>query len=498
MLLTDLLQKAQVKVTVADGQRADYSKAEIWPNIEITGISDDSRLANPQHIFIATLQAMPYISLAYQKKAAVILIDEKDKNKLEVRGLSASASPSLVLFCPNLLETQGKLASAFYKNPSHKIQIVAITGTNGKTSICWLLYKLWQKLGYSAGMIGTLGAHWHDGKQEFSQKTGYTTPRTWQLQQILGQMVTDKIERVAFEASSEGLDLGRLYGTRIHTAVFSGLSQDHLDYHKTLEKYFQAKKKLFNLCCQDKGHLVIATRDVFGLRLAKEMADYPNKSIIDKDKCAKISTNPNMAEFQLWNLQLAIAAANIKEHENKTAQRIAPTLGFPPGRFEAIGQNTQNNSTYGIVDYAHSADALENLLIAVGRQAKFIVCVFGCGGNRDAAKRPLMGEVATRLSDIVIICDDNPRKENPDDIRYQIKAGMPKNSRAQKIEDIADRKAAIHKGVYYLYHSKQKKRPAIIVVAGKGHEEYQIFANTKTFFSDRLILKEALLKMTCD
>ena len=505
MLLFNLMQKADIEAELAPHCQKQAIFQD-WPKTKITGICDDTRLIGPGTIFCNTPQAHPYLAsalaLSSQKRAAALLLDNKQKEHLlsllRKKEMGSKQAKVLILFCENLLEAQGKLASAFYDKPSHKMQITAITGTNGKTTIAWLLYQIWQRLGYRAAMIGTLGLCWRAGQKELHEKTGYTTPRACQLQAMLAKLVEHKIERVALEASSEGLDWGRLYGLKLHTAIFTGLSQDHLDHHKNMENYYQAKKKLFILCRQSKGRMILALQDKFGKALAKEMQDYPylkclEQSLEQKDLNYK---GIELPDFHAWNLTLALEGADIAEEERKKILKsMIPELELPPGRFEIVHSKCSDtaNSIYGIVDYAHTPDALEKVLLTARKHAKSLVCVFGCGGNRDKQKRPLMGELASRLSDMLFICDDNPRQEDSTQIIADIKKGIPKGS---KVQEIQDRKQAIEQAVQWAQESPQK--PAVVLVAGKGHEDYQIFKEKTVSFSDRLILQEALGKLSSD
>ena len=437
MLLSNLIEKAELKVELSPHCQKQAA-FQNWSETKITAICDDTRLLGPGMLFCNTPQAQPYLAsaldLAPKKKAAALLLDNKQKEQLLFLMKEAKAksrqSEIVILFCENLLEAQGKLASAFYDKPSHKMQLMAITGTNGKTTIAWLLYQIWQRLGYRAAMIGTLGLYWQTEQKEIHEKTGYTTPRAWQLQAVLARLAKHKIERVALEASSEGLDWGRLYGLKLHTAIFTGLSQDHLDHHKNMENYYEAKKKLFILCRQSKGKMILAIQDKFGKALAQEMQDYPKLVCFSQplEQQSLNYKNTALPDFQAWNLTLALEGANITEEERKKSlQSIISELALPPGRFEIVfGKNSDTtNSVYGIVDYAHTPDALEKVLLAARKHAKSLVCVFGCGGNRDRQKRPLMGQAASRFSDMLFICDDNPRQEESAQILEDIKKGGP-------------------------------------------------------------------------
>ena len=491
------MQRAGTKLELAPDCQKDLSFQD-WPQIKITGLCDDTRFLKAGMLFCNTPQAFPYFTLALEKMPAALLVE--DTQIEEVFSLLRERKKNVqipILICKDLLKTQGKLASAFFGNPSQKMQIVAITGTNGKTTIAWLLYRIWQNLGYRAAMIGSLGFYWHSGEKELCEKTGYTTPRAWQLQEILSKLVEHKIERVSLEASSEGLDWGRLYALKVHTAIFTGLSQDHLDHHKNMENYYQAKKKLFVLCRESKGKMVLSLQDKYGKALAEEMRAYPKLSCLSRPKLPERIDlgygKIQVPDFYAWNLSLALEGANLKEEEReKTLHSLVSKLSFPPGRFELVfpknyDEENITEAVYGIVDYAHTPDALERVLLAARKNAKSLVCVFGCGGNRDAKKRPLMGKLAARLSDMLFLCDDNPRQEKASNIIKDIKKGISKGANVQELHD---RKRAIQEAVQWARKAHQK--PAVILIAGKGDEDYQILKNETIFFSDRLVLKKAL------
>ncbi len=483
MLLSDFFKNNSIQIKPS----SLTSLSSNWENIQITGLHDDSRLLDNGHLFIITPQSLPYLSHAIEKKPTAVLIDRKTIRDGKIRSFCEKLSTPIFL-CEDILKAQGELSHVFYGRPSDQIDLIGVTGTNGKTTVAWFIYKLWQSLGYRAGMIGTLGAYWGNSTKEHHNKTGYTTPRIWQTQTILAQMVKDKVERVVLEASSEGLDLGRLNGLSFHTAIFTGLGHDHLDHHKNIQSYYKAKKKLFTMCKKNDGRLIISTDDSFGKLLAEEMQEYNAIFTIHQ---FKNFNNINEPSFIAKNKNLAFEAGTFSQKEKITAKKIIPTIPLPPGRYElfyAKGVHAKKN-IYGIVDYAHTPDALERLLSSIREQTSLLACVFGCGGNRDIKKRPLMGRIASQFSDILFLCDDNPREEDPDKIRSDIKKGINKNT---LVKEIGDRRKAICKAVDWGKSIAQK--PVAIVVVGKGHEEYQIQKNKIIPFSDRKVLQEALDK----
>ncbi len=470
----------------------------------IKNISDDSRLLDQHSLFLGTPQGLPWLSHACKQGPAAILLDEAielqellNTSAGNMQGISESSSTrkTALLFCQDLQHRQGLLAGALHDHPSRELAIVGITGSNGKSSIAWLVYHLWSALGIRAGMIGTLGAFWRTEKQEYFQETGYTSPRCWQLQELLGAMRKQGVKRVVLEASSEALDLGRMSGLRFHTAIFSGLGRDHMDYHKSMEAYFQAKKRLFMLTQDSQGRMIIGLRegDLFAKRLLQSYASYAKTQSISTgmptSPIAKKAGQQGLAapQFHGWNMRLALEGAAFDPEEKKGMASLldkADFPEFPPGRYEVLSHPVLRD-TYAVVDYAHSPEALEKILSSLRKTAAFVVCVFGCGGNRDRGKRALMGAAASALSDHIILCDDNPRWEDAQQIRNDIRKGIAASS---AWEEIPDRRAAIERAI--LLAAESPLSPAVALIAGKGHENYQLAQGKKSFFSD----KEAVQK----
>ncbi|MEQ9363813.1 MAG: UDP-N-acetylmuramoyl-L-alanyl-D-glutamate--2,6-diaminopimelate ligase [Leptospirales bacterium] len=478
---------------------------------EIQRITDDSRGVDGVTLFAATPQALPYLSrlLAGDRPIAAVLAPAESRHQPPLESVLRSNRPTPILFSEDVPATLGRLASALYAHPSRELRVVGVTGTNGKTTVTRMLYQIWRGLGEPAGVIGTLGALWHGADASDAARevqTGYTTPRAPQLQELLRRMFDDGVRNVALEVSSEALALGRLAGTRFAAAGFTNLSVDHLDFHGDLESYYQAKRLLFALTAADGGDLVIATANEHGARLAAEFARHPGRRVLEAPFIDRL---PAPTRFNQWNASLACLLAEAlptggaRTADRPPAQRakilelLAGHAGIP-GRFFRVSAGPGDDAKlYGIVDYAHTPDALENLLGETrSLGARTVVCVFGCGGDRDRGKRPLMGAIAARLADLTIVCDDNPRSENPEAIRAEILRGarasaddpVSPSTFNDSIFEIGDRRQAIRKGVAL---AADGQSPAVVVVAGKGHESYQIFADGRIDFSDVAELEAA-------
>ncbi len=523
MLLKELFRKARIRgpLTPLVGGEPD--------NIEIKSLTDDSRAVQRDTLFVASEQGLPYLdSLLQEKRAAAILLDSKDLSRAAVESwltrYKKSSVKTALFACKNLLEVQGFLASTLYGEPSHSLQMIGITGTNGKTTTAWILYHLWIRLAKmreeregGAGMIGTLGAHWEGPKGKVIQETGYTTPRAPNLHALLKTMLNDGVKKVVVEVSSEGLDLGRLYGIKWNQAVFTNLSPEHLDHHNDMEAYYQAKKRLFDQCAADNGDLIICCCDKSGQQLKRDFGNYSRLISLTKPfvEPRQLPTCFH-GEFNRINASLALLAAGYRKGaESKdlndsrdgcqydknyeqalTALRQLPP---PPGRFEIIYPDGRlypqiSERIFGIVDYAHTPEALSHLLRSVREKAAYMVCVFGCGGERDQTKRPLMGAVAAKLADYVVITDDNPRSEDPAQIRQEISNGM--DGYKKNAIEIAERQKAIEKGVELTLKAglSQELWPAVVIVAGKGHESRQILKERSIPFSDQRAIRKAFQK----
>ncbi len=401
----------------------------------------------------------------------------------------------------DMTQTCAQIATAFYDHPAEKLQLVGVTGTNGKTTTTHLIEYLLSNTDHPTALLGTLYARWPG----FQETAAHTTPFSVELQRQLADAVTAGCEFGAMEVSSHALDQGRVLGCPFQVAVFTNLTQDHLDYHPTMEDYFAAKALLFSPNYL-KGRAIINADDPFGKRLIAQLADrawsysthdstadlwadqlyyQPTgvKGILHTPQGEAEFYLPLVGQYNLSNLLAALGAGlSLGLDLTTLVNKIAEFPGVP-GRMERV-QISPNQDISVIVDYAHTPDSLENLLKA---SRPFIrgrmICVFGCGGDRDRTKRPKMGKIAAELADVAVVTSDNPRTEDPERILQDVLAGIPDTL---KPIVIADRAKAIHTAILDAQPGDG------VLIAGKGHEDYQILGTEKIHFDDREQARNAL------
>ncbi len=370
-------------------------------------------------------------------------------------------------------------ARYYYGNPSSKLKIVGVTGTNGKTTTATLLYKVATALGHKAGLIGTVE---NIIAGEVRGAT-HTTPDSVSLTKLLAEMVDKGCEYVFMEVSSHALDQNRVRGINFSGGIFTNLTHDHLDYHKNLDNYFLAKKKFFDMLGSNDfalsnaddthGHVILkdtkAKKFFYGL---KHQADFSEK----------LETSL-LGIFNEYNALAVYAGAVLLGEDKEKVKKVLRNITPPRGRFEHF---MSDSGVLVIVDYAHTPDALENVLKAarISFPGKKIISVFGCGGDRDPMKRKVMGKIGVTHSDIAIFTSDNPRSEDPEKIIEEMKEDLSE-SEVKKVKTIPDRREAIKEAV------KLAQKGDIILCAGKGHEEYQEIKGVKTHFDDMEELKKA-------
>ena len=487
-----------------------------YPTVEsitFSNIEHDSRLVTETTIFIArdgvSTKATQYLEEVASKKPVAIFINHNYLSEAKSR---LQKYPNTILFTSkNFSHDSAVLISSIFGNPSQNMKVVAVTGTNGKTSIALLLSQFYNSIQQSAMYIGTLGCFLPSTKINF----GMTTPDLIHLNQYLQKGIQENVQWAFIEASSHGIEQGRIQGLNIEIGIFTNLTQDHLDYHKTMEHYFQSKKKLFDTYIQKKSTkgFVIGTDTIYGQSLYDSLQEdsirfekqYGKKKLIsvgfDRSNVIVLSNIQSkwegysctlryeekeyilktqlMGTFNLQNISYLFAATLIAGIEAQQSLNIISSLKPVPGRMEILG--TKNKRI--LVDYAHTPDALEKALVTIQElKPSRILVVFGCGGDRDKRKRPLMGTIASRLADIVIITNDNPRTEDATAIIDDIITGL--SSRSYKV--ILNRKEAIEWAISLLGADD------ILLVAGKGHEEYQIIGTEKHYFSDQDVIRGAL------
>lgn len=460
-------------------------------DIEVTGLCLDSRKIKPGEIFIALNGTDNHgIDFAYQVQragAAAILAETVEPNKAQPKARQQAIAITVVEI-ENLTEKLGYAAAQFYNNPCDKLDIIAITGTNGKTSCAWLMLQAWKKLGFKGAYIGTLGF----GTLEEMKDQPNTTPNALSLQAMLAGFVEQGITHVSLEASSHGLELGRLNGCDFLGTCFTNISRDHLDFHSTMEDYAHAKNKLFT----DFTHQfsIINSNDSYGKQWLSTTNDKTLAYGINNSAdltASDIKLMPQGIEFTLnWKETSHKVTSELLGHFNvDNILLVVGTLleqGFDiskilpiikqfkpvPGRMNRV--QITKDSPLVIVDYAHTPDALKQVLKALKRHnARKIWCVFGCGGNRDKGKRPQMGHIAEMFADKVIVTDDNPRFEDNQQIIQDILMGMDSTP-----EVIHDRKLAIAHAINNAHVDD------LILIAGKGHEPYQLINGHYLDFDD--------------
>jgi len=481
-ILKDILYKVGIESTVGSTDvkinKIEFNSSKVLKNDLFVAIKGN--LFNGNH----------FITDAISRGSKVIVCEDYPKNILKkityikVRDVRES----LALICTN-----------YYGNPSKKLKLVGITGTNGKTTTANLMFQLFGLLKYKVGLISTNKIIIH----KKNIKSDLTTPDPITLNKVLFQMVESNIKFCFMEVSSHSIEQKRIAGLTFDVGVFTNLSHDHLDYHKTFNSYRDVKKIFFDslkknafaiVNIDDKnGNYMTQNSDakIYSYSL-KAKADFSLK-IFEKDfNGMKISLNGTelwtklIGEFNGYNILATYAIAKLfKLSEDKILRNIS-ALRSVEGRFERILKNGVNK--IGIVDYAHSPDSLKKILQTINELKKeddFIITVFGCGGDRDFKKRPLMGRIAASLSDKVILTSDNPRNEEPSEIIKQIQFGIEEKD-LHKISIITDREEAIK------FACKLNNEKDVILIAGKGHEKFQIFGNNKIEFDDKKILVKSL------
>ena len=466
--------------------------------VQATGVSDDSRKVRRGDLFMAypggLADGRRFIDDAVARGAAAVLWEQRTDFHWNPAWTVANLPGE------GLRQLCGPLAHAVYQQPSERMSVIAITGTNGKTTISQWLGRAHPR---SCAVIGTLGAGFVDALDD----TGLTTPEATTLARYLADFASAGAQACALEASSIGIEEGRIDGLRVDVAVFTNLTRDHLDYHGTMEKYADAKRRLFTW--PRLRLAVVNLDDPFGVELAdcaqaSKVIGYTQREghaerqgVVRAEEIQetamglsfRLCTPVGRARVETgivgrYNLSNMLAVASVLIDAGLKAGEVAERLAGlqpPPGRLEKIGGVGE---PLVVVDYSHTPDALQSALnalrgVATARQAK-LIAVFGCGGDRDRGKRPLMGEIATRLADQVVLTSDNPRSEQPDAILDEIRVAAPGAA------VVADRRQAIHQTV------AAAAAGDVILLAGKGHEPYQEIAGVRRPFSDIVEAKAAL------
>ena len=460
-------------------------------DIEITGVNIDSRKIQKGHLFVAIkgtqVDGHAYITKAIEQGAAAILLETMPDEKAEGVCYVAVASTE---------EAVGKVATLFNGDPTRKLKLVGVTGTNGKTTIATLLYNMFRAFGHKCGLLSTV-CNYIDGE---ALPTTHTTPDPIELNNLLGRMADEGCEYVFMECSSHAIAQKRIGGLHYAGGIFTNLTRDHLDYHKTFENYRDAKKAFFDSLgkdafaitnADDKNGMVMVqnTKATVKTYSTRSLADFKAKIIechfegMYLDICGNEVGVQFIGKFNVSNLLAVYGTAVMLGKNPADILLVLSTLKSVSGRLEPI---RSKEGYTAIVDYAHTPDALENVLNAIhevlgGKGHVITVC--GAGGNRDKGKRPLMAQEAVRQSDKVIITSDNPRFEEPQDIINDMLAGLTAQQ-MKKVVSIADRREAIRTACMLA------TKGDVILVAGKGHEDYQEIKGVKHHFDDREVIRD--------
>lgn len=458
--------------------------------VDVHSLCFDSRKVELGSLFIAVRGVQTdghlFVDKAITSGARAVIVEELPKETLDSVAYILVADSAYAL---------GVAAANFYGNPSEQLKLVGVTGTNGKTTVATLLFQLFTELGYHVGLLSTV-------QNQIGTKiipATHTTPDPIQLNKLLRDMVDDGCDYAFMEVSSHAVVQERIAGLVFAGAIFTNITHDHLDFHKTFDNYIKAKKKFFDdldanafalTNADDRNGQVmlqntVAHRKSYGLRSG---ADFKAKVIESHFDGMLMSVDGQevwvklIGDFNAYNLLAVYAAAILLEQETVKVLTALSTLKGAEGRFETM---KSASGVFGIVDYAHTPDAVENVLKTISslrRPEQKIITVLGCGGDRDKTKRPEMAEAALRYSDRFLITSDNPRAEDPYQIIRDIEAGVAADQKAKTLS-IADRKEAI-RTAYQLANPGD-----IILVAGKGHEKYQDVNGVKHHFDDKEVLE---------
>ncbi|WP_125152214.1 UDP-N-acetylmuramoyl-L-alanyl-D-glutamate--2,6-diaminopimelate ligase [Clostridium rectalis] len=471
-------------------KNVDYELLNGEENIEICDMHYDSRKIKNGDLFFAiqgySTDGHKYIKAAWDKGAIAVICDKELEFMPECTVIKVKDSRKVMAVC----------SSNFYKNPKDKLKIIGVTGTNGKTTSTFMIKSILEEAGYKVGLLGTI-TNYIGSKKINSDRT---TPESLEIHKLFKEMVESKIDYCVMEVSSHSLYLDRVYGINFSEAIFTNLTQDHLDFHKTFENYYNSKLILF----KNSKNSIINIDDKYGNRVIKDCANKKYTYSIDNKsdfQAYDIEMHSRGVEFTVkfadkevrFNLNIpgrynimnalgsALACLNEGIGIDKVKKGLEDMVGVP-GRCEIVTKSYKLGYEV-IVDYAHTPDGLENILRTAREFTKGrLISVFGCGGDRDKTKRPIMGQLGSILSDIAIITSDNPRTEEPLDIIEDIKSGIKKDNYML----VENRRDAIKKAM------EIAQKDDVIVVAGKGHEDYQILKDKTIHFDEREIIEEII------
>ncbi|SHG65763.1 UDP-N-acetylmuramoyl-L-alanyl-D-glutamate--2,6-diaminopimelate ligase [Marisediminitalea aggregata] len=486
------------------------------PDIRVQGLTLDSREVTPKVVFVAVKghqqDGRDFIPQAVSLGARAILAEADDASE---HGNISMREQTVIIQFWGLRSLLSSIAAAFYDYPANKLATIGVTGTNGKTSVVQLLMQMKHRLGHRAASIGTLGSGIYRDEASYAPASnGNTTPDAISMQYLLAEFVQQEVQQVAYEASSHALVQDRLKQVKTDIGVFTNLTRDHLDYHGTMEAYAEAKRALLHL--PGLGKIVLNQSDSASAEWqaaagneietvwTNVLPDTP-QNLPEQRYCfaTNVQYHPNgcqfrlasswgttvvqvalLGEFNIANLMSATAALLCQGERFANVVKAIEQVHAVPGRLEVFEFEQRANV---VVDYAHTPDALEKALAALRSHTHgHVWCVFGCGGDRDKGKRPLMAKAAEAGADYLVITTDNSRSEQPEAIVADIKAGLTKPELAQ---DIPDREQAIR---YCLSHAAADD---LILAAGKGHEDYQIIGKQRINYDERAVI--ARLQQEC-
>ncbi len=506
--------------------------------LTITSISSDSRIATPGALFVAlsgvTHDGHDFLEKAVSSGCVALLCAKGRVSDIRLRTLNA-----VVVEVADTSFAYAEVAANYFHRPAEKLSCVGVTGTNGKTTITYLLEEIFLCNGWNVGVIGTVNNRYtlKSGERKVLG-TRFTTPEAFMLQKVLAEMFEAGVDHLIMEVSSHALHQSRIGGIAFDVAAFTNLTRDHLDYHLDMETYFQAKTRLFSDHLKDKGTAVLpfpqdecATwswltplydlcrkngKNIIGwgenkkaeVRLRHFQSGIDRTALeIETPKGVQGLTSPLVGRFNVENILTSFAICLAMNIDEKSICKALDSANGAPGRLERVSVESSWDSQGPavLVDYAHTPDALEKVLLtAAALPHRELFCVFGCGGDRDNGKRPEMGAIAAQHGDVIIVTDDNPRTENPDGIISQILSGIVAISGEAKTSEWLGQRCDKERGYVVIRDRKKAIAEAIraagsediIIIAGKGHETYQLTLEGKRFFDDRMEAKNALLSWT--
>ncbi len=468
---------------------------------EIKGIAKSSNEVKEGYLFVAikgfTVDGHNFIEDAIKNGATAVMVEEGcDLKSIKFK------EDTIIIMAKSTREGLAIVSSNFYNNPSTKFKLIGVTGTKGKTTTTYMIKEILEKAGQKVGLIGTIATYINGKKIKDSERT---TPESLELQQLFAQMVEEGVETVVMEVSSQSLKLNRVAGCNFDIVIFTNFSEDHISpkEHPDMEDYFNSKLKLFEMCKTG----IVNTDDLHGAKiprlfpesnittygidnfanvLAKDITitnSYVDFKVKIKDRNERVKTGIP-GRFSVYNSLAAICVAQKFGIDPEVVKQALLEVRVP-GRSEMVDNKLELPI---MIDYAHSPESLQNILYATKSYTRGrVISVFGCGGDRDSSKRPIMGEISGKVADYTIITSDNPRTEKPEDIIKAIEEGISKTK--GKYEVVVDRTEAIEKAI------KMANKRDIIILAGKGHETYQEINNEKNHFDEREIVKEIIEKI---